>query len=381
LANRHWTIGITVVLICIGCSSVGFYLFARDAHSEQEIRQLIDEAYNRQRPYGARLSGASHNSKVAASAALANLARAQILVLRRPESATRRRLQGRVHIAAGEWDKFVGLAGDSPLHAAESADLNNLGVSFLALSEKDPSFLFKALDAFERASNTYPNAPEPLFNLVVTYRELRLPNTAADVLARYSVVDPASEWLDDLTKPHETDEAAVRDQLERAIGSNNVGEAERLFEQNPELCRRLAMQFALRNIPESAELVKFIAGQIERRYGDKTVSAMVAPLFTEARDATVGLRQLINEGADLWVKGKYPESSSVYSRATKLASRTSSVFDRLWLDLNRVDTDIRLGNHEEAREVLSRVTETATREQFLWLNAKAQTLYGATLNF
>src|SRR5262249_7421016 len=364
-------IGIVASLLVICFSSVGLYLFGRDPYSETAIRRLIESAYNHQRPGGGRLSAARYSSLDGLSLATPDLARAQILLLRVSDSHARQRLQGYTYLAAGEWQKFVQLTNKSTMQGADSATLNNLGASFLALSENAPTSLLKALDAFERASLLDPNAPEPLFNLVITYKKLRLPKLAEEAYRRYSAVDLGSPWRSELGNSHQTDETVILHELEESVETNSLVEAERLFQANADLCRRVAMQFALSNEAESEPLLHFIANQIERRYGDHTISAMLEPLFTEQREQTIAFRKLVNQGAELYVEGKYPESLSAYNAAAGLARNFDSTFDRLWLDLNRVDTQIRLGEFDAARDALSRLIPVATSHGFLWLNAKA----------
>src|SRR5262249_5171762 len=137
--------------------------------------------------------------------------------------------------------------------------LNNVGASFLALSENDPSYLLNALESFEKAAASDPKAREPLFNLVITYRKLHFLKTAEETLQRYSNLDPTSAWQHELANPFQIDEASIRDQLTLAVENQNAAEAKRLFEENPELCRRLAMQHAFSNEPESEPLLQFIA--------------------------------------------------------------------------------------------------------------------------
>src|SRR5262245_54389791 len=371
-------IGIVASLLVICFSSVGLYLFGRDPYSETAIRRLIEGAYNHQRPGGGRLSAARYSSLDGLSLATPDLARAQILLLRVTDSQARQRLQGYTYLAAGEWQKFVELTNKSTMQrGADSATLNNLGASFLALSENAPTFLLKTLDAFERASLLDPNAPEPLFNLVITYKKLRFPKLAEEAYGRYSAVDSESPWRSELGNSHQTDETAILHELEESVETNSLVEAERLFQANADLCRRVAMQFALSNEAESEPLLHFIANQIERRYGDHTISVMLEPLFTEQREQTIAFRKLINQGAELYIEGKYPESLSAYNAAAEL--NLDSTFDRLWLDLNRVDTQIRLGEFVAARDALARLIPVATSHGFLWLHAKALSIYGSTL--
>ena len=377
MANRRWIVGTVAVLIACGLTSIGLSLLFNSPQSERDIRRLIETSYNRQRPGGGRLSGTKYAPIGRESVGESNLGRAQILLLGRKDSEP---LQGLVHLAAGEWQKFVELVSNlQPQTSRDSAILNNLGASYLALSENDPIFLLKAVDEFERASQLDPKAPEALFNLVIAYRKLHFPRIAADYFQRYAAVDPHSDWHTELENPRKKDEAALLSQLEEEIRRNNFSKAERLFQTNPELCRRIAMQYSPSNEDESSALLSFIASQMERRYGDKTVSAMLSPLLTDQRDTAIAIRALVTRGAQSYVDGNFSESLTAYTEAAKLARKTDSLFDRLWIDLNRADTEIRLGNFGEARETLSRITHAAGEHQLLWLQAKALSLYGSTL--
>jgi CHAT domain-containing protein len=378
LANRLRS-GV-VVLLLSGLASIGLYLLERDRYSEYQIRRLIAAAYRQRRPGGGRLSGASYAPAGAVPQPSAELARAQVLLLERNRNlAASTELQGLIYLAAGEWQKFVDLAGNSPSGPAhDAAILNNFGASLLALSEQNPALLLKALDAFDRASKLEPGAPEPLFNMVITYRKLRLPNLAQETLRRYSALDPSSAWNADLSHPKETEERSIVERLEHAV-DQDPQEAARLVRANPELCRRLAMQFAIAEQPESLPVLHFIAAEMEQHYGDRTIAAMLAPLATNARQATIALRRQVTLGARLYQDGKFSKSLSAYERADALAARTNSVFDRLWLDLNRADTQIRLGQFRAARQTLARLTRIAGEQRLLWMKAKALSLYGSTL--
>src|SRR5215470_18787015 len=185
LVNRRWTIVIgSILVLCF--SSVGLYLFAWDVSSDREIRRLIEPHYTRRRPEGGRLFGAAYAPIVEPTFGVPDLGRAQLLLLRRPDTDERQRLQGAVYLAAGEWQKFITMAEEFPLQIRNDiSTLNNLGVSFLALSERDPSYLLRALDVFERASKANPQSLEPLYNLVITYRR-RCPSRVSNANCRRS---------------------------------------------------------------------------------------------------------------------------------------------------------------------------------------------------
>src|SRR5438477_689235 len=135
-------IGIPVVLIVLVSGSIGL-LCHSDPYDERAIHQLIDTAYSHQRPGGGRLSAAIFSPAGDASFKSPDLGKAQLLLLRQPDSAVRQRLQGSVYLAAGEWQQFLDLAND-PSITRDSALQNNLGISFLALSERNPTLLLKA---------------------------------------------------------------------------------------------------------------------------------------------------------------------------------------------------------------------------------------------
>ena len=374
MAKRKWSIALLLLIaFCFG--SVGLYL-ARDQFSEHEIRQLVDRAYNRQRPGGGRLSGATYTPPGLPPVSISDLGKAQFLLLRRSDPQGDADLQALVYLAAGEWKKYAELANRLS-NRNSGAALNNLGASFLAISEDDSTYLLKALDAFERAARVNPKDPEPLFNLVLVYRKLRFAKLAGEYFRQYSALDKESPWLRELATP--PDESAILKSLELAVENKNIDEARRLFKANPELCRRTVMQYALDDQPEPLPLLRFIAGEMDRTYGDKTVSAMLAPLLAGERDVTVASRRLVRQGAQFYIDGKYEESLAAFKAAENLTHKTSSQFDRLWIDLNRLNTQIRFGKFDTVKEALARIIRISREQQFLWVKARALSVYGATV--
>src|ERR1051326_8321443 len=373
---------IAIVAISLSCvfGSAGLYLIARDTYSESQIYPLIQNAYNSQRPGGGRLSNAPYSPPTDIVNAQADLGKAQLLLLTFPNSPARQRLQSLIYLASRDWRKFVDeVSYFSPQMQREVSVLNNLGVGFLGLSDEDPSNLLKALDQFEQASGLDPKAPEPRFNLVVTYRKLRLRKLAEEAAHRYAIVDGGSPWYSELLAGNSPDSSVLIDSLKRAVNDQNQPDALRVFEKNPDLFRNFAGQYGSSDLDESPALVKFIAAEIERRYGDKTFSAMLAPLFDQRRKVTIAFRQFVTEGAELFVEGNLSSSLEAYRKAEELLDKTDSLSDRLWLDLNRVDTQIRSGQSDDSRQTLERLVATSHRNRFLWVEAKALSIYGSSL--
>lgn len=380
MADRKSQIGIaTLLVLCLG--SIGLYLFARDSNSEDRIRELIQPAYNRQRPGGGRLSATPYTPVTTDSPKNdSNLGYAQVLLLNMPNSDPRAREQSRIYLAAGDWQNFIDSQDRlSPESRNQPSNLNDLGASFLAMSGKNPTYLLRAMDAFRRASTMDPKAQEPLFNLVITYRKLHFLKLADDTFKRYSALDKTSAWNRELANPAVIDEAAIRDELVAATDRGDLAEARRLFQDNPELCRRLVMAATTKNEPESPALLHFIANEMESRYGDKTMTAFVETLSGKQRESSIAIREYVLQGADLYARGNYTESLEAYAQADKIAGKTDSEIDKVWIDLNRADTQIRTGQLGAARESIARVVSGARQHQFTWLMARALSIYGYSM--
>src|SRR5438128_972621 len=106
-AGRQRSIAIVAISAACVLGSAGLYLFARDTYSENQIRGLIESAYNSQRPGGGRLSDTPYSQPTGVRNMQANLGKAQLLLLRYPAADTRQRLQGLIYLASGNWQEYV----------------------------------------------------------------------------------------------------------------------------------------------------------------------------------------------------------------------------------------------------------------------------------
>src|SRR5262245_38436050 len=142
LSRRFRAAKVVLLLTVIGSALVGLF-FSRDLYLEYQTQKLITEVYNQQRPGGGRLWGAPHAPPAAAPLEVRDLGRAQVFLLRHAEWKSTSRLQGLLYLAIGDWTAFA--ESSLPEPNKNAALLNNLGVSYLALAEKDPEYLFSAL--------------------------------------------------------------------------------------------------------------------------------------------------------------------------------------------------------------------------------------------
>src|ERR1041385_6121669 len=242
-ANRPRLIATVTIAICV-IGSLGLYSFYRDLDPEIRIRRLIETAYNAQRPGGARLWGAPFSQTIRALNTDSQLSEAQLLLLAYPESNTKQNLQSMIYLASGNWRQYVDAVDRFPVSMRRDAGvLNNLGASFLGLSDEDPSWLLKALDPFEQAAQLDAGAAEPRYNLVITYRKLRLHQAANDALQKYAFTDRSSAWYRELSAGNSPDRSELIDELRRAVENHDRPEAERLFQSDPDLLRSFAGQY------------------------------------------------------------------------------------------------------------------------------------------
>src|SRR2546427_33239 len=378
-ASRWSSILLITSLTTLVVASAGLFLFARDPYSAAEIRRLIEQGYNTQRPGGGRLYKAAYSRLDDSPIAQTELGKAQLLLLRHPDLETKHRLQGVLYLASGDWQKYVEAVPHlSTSQRGEPSVLNDLGVSYLALSDKDPSYLLNALEQFERAAQLSPKATAPRFNLVITYRRLHFHDLADKALENYKLIEAGSPWYRELTGRNSRDKSLLLDQLRLAVVRNDIRDAARLVQQDPDFFLHVLRQYGAANAEESPNVVHFIASEMDKRYGDKTFSAMLAPLFTDQRQTIIALRQFVTEGAELFVKGDLDGSLRAYAKADQLAEHTDSLFDALWIDLNRVDTQIRAGEFESAHEALERIVSLSRKNEFRWLTAKGLSIYGSS---
>ncbi len=368
------------ILIVLASSLVALHGSVRDFYSEFQVHRLIDPAYSQQRPGGGRLIGAAYNPVAARSdSSEPRIGEAQRLLLAYPDSLLRRELQSRIHLASGDWTRAAAaledVARDQP---QDLGVLNNLGAAYLALGETDGTYLLRAFDQFQIAALAFPEAREPRFNMAVAYRRLRLPRQFNEAEAEYEKLDASSPWWKELAEiAPPLDEARIFDELKTAVAEDRTLEASQLIRRYPGISRRIAMNYGLGNNTETENVARFIGQEFNTRFGDKTITAMLDPLFTKDRQRLIAARQMVQAGAQLYVEGDLTSSLTAYSQAEALVGSADSVFDRYWINLNRVDTQGRMGQFEDARQALEKLITGTRDEDLKWLLARGLSIHGS----
>ncbi len=132
------------------------------------------------------------------------------------------------------------------------------------------------------------------------------------------------------------------------------------------MCRKIAMRYAM-NPPEASEnekLAEFVAQMLKKEYGDETVAYMLSAL-AQGNQSRTSLRH------DGWLprvqitisKIDLKKSIEAYEKASQLVRNSDSVFDHVWIDLNKADTEIRLQQNDLARTTLDNVVVEAKKQE------------------
>src|ERR1051326_4463987 len=93
---------------------------------------------------------------------------------------------------------------------------------------------------------------------------------------------------------------------------------------------------------EEEQLAEFISQVIQKYNGDNMVVSMLASIGEADRAALTSVRRLVAEGADYYLKDDLKRSLEAYDNAAKALENIDSPFDRVWLNLNRASSEIRI---------------------------------------
>ena len=354
------------------------YINQRFVH--YKIERLIRSGQGHARTTLGRLSNAPYAPFKPGPLDTDSLGKAQLTLLTVADSSESRFLQSQVHIATQNWrkasDGLLNLSSNSSDHRI----LNDLGVVLLQLAEQDSVNYFKALNAFNRALELQPNAPEPLFNKALILRKLQFSNAAEKATAAYLNTEKSGSWHDELVILTSVTEDQVATQLQSALNRGDFSTAEALFNNDPELCRIVAMRYSINPLESSdlKEVASFIGEQLRRKYRDETLTAMLDPLDGIDRVNVIQARSLVSSGAADYLRGDNAGSLAAYDQAETYVVNSSSTFDSLWVDLNRADTEVRLGHFDAARTALEKVVLVAEQKNMRWLVAMALSAFGST---
>lgn len=350
------------------------------AYSFYKTRKLIRSAQAQARSTQGRLTSAPYSAQSVRRAVPEDYGRAQLIVLGMTPSPQRDYLQSLIDIGNGNW-RSAGelLARLNELPDADAAAANDLGVVFLELVDDDTIYLFKALEQFEAAERLSPNAPEPRFNALLVARRLQLAQREEDKTSAYTKLEGAGPWHDELLRQGVMEEERVGSELQAALDRKDDAAAQSIFTRSPELCRKIAMQYGMnpRESGESQALAQFVAQTIKRRYGDETVTVMLEALSQPNSAELIEARGLVKEGAAYYMEAQLERSLESYGKALALLKTGDSVFDRVWINVNLSDTELRLGRSEDAKHRLEGAIAESKEKNLKWIQATAIAPYGA----
>jgi tetratricopeptide (TPR) repeat protein len=221
-------------------------------------------------------------------------------------------LQASLQIAGRQWASAA--ATIEVLRALDPDDpqiANDLGVVYLERGGVEPPYLVDALRLFEFASSIDPLAPEPIFNLALTYRRLHLDEVADGLLSEYQRIDPGSAWLEDIAS--EVDEAEPGATIRRVPEFSLSA-----MEEDPDQWWDLVFETALyldegRSAPATAP-AEFLTAY-ESRTTDRTLSGIFGPLASPARNTIIAFRRTIQQARTLYAQARFAESIQILEGA------------------------------------------------------------------
>jgi CHAT domain-containing protein len=365
--------GIRLILIL----SYGL-LVAGDVHDVTRIHRerLLREFAATQYPFGSRLSGMPYLNR-AASDSRRGVFDDPLRVATSGTRFSQRRLLALLYIFDGRWRHAEEILRKLALERPRDATLqNDLGVIYMSLADSDPVAWFKAIRQFELASTAEPDLPEARFNLIRVYRRLRLHKLEAAALQEYKRIDPESPWHAALHGPF-VDRADAHPSFASKVGSAQPADIPALVEQHPEEARKFVLNYVLRpTLPVPATYVR-IASELSHRFGDHTARYGLAPILTEEFEAISRARHLVETARQLYFRGDLERSRKAYAQARVHISRTNSVFDELWIEVNDADAATRMLNYAEAARMLRGVVKVSRADRLQWLLANALAAFGA----
>jgi CHAT domain-containing protein len=310
-----------------------------------------------------------------------SIRKGQVEILSMPDG---RRLQGLLDIGRG--DLLAAEAIMTDLSRDQSLDaevLNDLGVVYLALGDQNPVQYLNAIRILERSRQLNPTARAPRFNLVLAYRRAGLSELALTKQMEYERFERDPAWIRDLeyndTVPSESQLAG---QLVQTLSNGDESAAIVFFEKHVEALRHEASNEALNPRGEGvpSPILRFAAGRLLMDYRDFTLISMLKPLEGPFRARIVKARKLVQEGNTAYFQTNYKESLRLYDQAEGEIVGIPQGFDNLWIDLNRANSEIRLGCDgcfRAAESRLTRIISKSNAEQLRWLRAQALTTRGS----
>lgn len=373
-SRSAWKIATWVLIAGIGAAAVGVYALRDGMSYEVLLEDLSNRRVDEGRLYHSSIVhlDQSDYDKI--------LGKAQLFALEAPRSKEAQRLQTLIDIGSDNLPRAAEqLLKLSKTDSKDPSILNDLGVVLMARGKSNTIDLFKALKYLEKSKELAPDAPAPRFNLALGYRNVALDKFFTEELAGYRRVETNPDWIKVLepTVLQPADEKI--EELRSALSAGDSETASRLIQEHETTYRRAAMDYFLnpRDLEGLDPAMEFVADRLAARYGDKTLAAILAPLRTPDRKRVNQSRAFVRQGILNYRQGRYTEGLRFYSEAQTLADSTNSIFDKLWVQLNRAAAVIRSEGPVYARGPLKSAIANARQADMKWLLGEALTTKGA----
>ncbi|HEX4999590.1 MAG TPA: CHAT domain-containing protein [Terriglobia bacterium] len=347
-----------------------------------DAEQAILLELSQQRPANGRLFRASSPERTSIDESI--LARAQVFALSLADPVRRDRIQSLIDLARDRPQTAVEtlsrLSEDAPV---DPEILNDLGVAILTQAEERGVNYFKALTRFQAANRLAPLAPAPLYNLACVYRLVGLTDLAADARMEFEKVDGSRRWMADLEPRQPAEYGAFMDRLRKMLATGGKGAADRLFAADVPAYRRAVTDFALRSSDATGNdpAAQYVADRLRSDYKDETVAAMLEPLWGSNAKRVLESRRLVQAAILKYRRSRFEESVDLYDQARTALGDVASPFDRIWIEINQADAEIKLKKLDLAVGRLARIVPESRERHYQWVLGHVFTAQGADLGF
>jgi len=352
-------------------------VLGRDASevSQTQTRRLLLEFVAAQHSAGSRLAGMPYVGPAAVDSSHA--ARLDPLPLAtNGTSLSQRRLLSLLYIFDGQWQNAEQVLGKLALELpGDAAIQNDLGVVQMALAAADPTAWFKAIQRFKLASAAQSDLPEPKFNLILIYRRLGLHRLEAATTEEYLRIEPGSPWNAAIREP--AGGTAKPKSFVTKVDVMRPDEISVMVAEHPEESRKLLLDYAFHPVLPIPGNYERIALELSDRYGDATAELALAPISTNESADVLHARKLVEMGRSLYFRGDLDASRKAYAQAQAYISRTNSVFDRLWVEINAADSMTRMRNFAEAAVALQDAVKNSREYRLQWVLAGGLSAFGS----
>lgn len=412
LIAPRWKIAVYAMLLI----AAWFLIGRRDDKPElSQAMALLDQAYEKQRPLEARVSGFGY-APVSITRGdednkpdYSKLDEAEVLLRKAArEKADGRSIYelGKLYLTKKEFDKAITHFEGAMKLGSETAFLyNDLGAALYGKglaqrlenqSGESETTLARSLEYLSKALDKNDGLPEARFNRALLFESLGLSTQARTDWQKYLEADSNSPWAEEVRRHLKEieDKEKKRSQREEGLFKDFLGayqqkDDERLWNvfsrghlRTGNYIAQLLIDNSLTSTPGLPAISAGSSLEMLEKVGriavERTSERCFSDLAAFYRRASLPRRELMKQGRDLVILAYKAQSRSEYHQAAELYARAGTIFEatgahgeglfvRYWIGW----CYFRQSNMAQCLEVFASLARHSERRGYLWLQALA----------